>query len=198
MSSTNIRRGNPVGTALLLGGLCAMSYGAAVPASEVVDASVPSEGAELDPATLAALTETTGDGILPAAILAGTIDKNGKVPALNAVAGSAVSNVSVAIPLTVLTHGVSYCYTIALQDYNVTGDYEVEYFILQTVGATTKVVQSQLYFKGKTTSPGEVWVWDLYGKALADSPGPATLVGLVRWGTAYDTQAVVTSKILIK
>jgi hypothetical protein len=184
-----------------------MGYAVAVPAQQALDVSipfsapeslVPSGDAELDAATVAALTETTGNGILPGAMLVGTIDKNGKVPALGAVTGSAVSTLSVAVPLTVLQHGVSYCYTIALQDYNVTGAYEVDYYILQTVAGKTKAVQSQLYFKGKTTSPGNVWVWDLYGKALVDSPGPATLVGRVRWGAGYGTQAVVSSKIIIE
>ena len=206
MSAANTRRVIPLRAALLLAGLSAAGFSPAVPAVEAAKSPVSSADvealvaadAELDPATLAALTETTGDGILPAAVLAGTIDKNGKVPALNDVAGSAVSSVSVATPLTVLTHGVSYSFTIALEDYNVTGDYEVDYYILQTVGGKTKAVQSQLLFTGKTTKPLDYWVWSIYGKKLVDSPGVATLVGRVRWGTAYGTQAVVTSKILIE
>lgn len=154
--------------------------------------------APLDPAMLAAVTETTGNGFLPAAVTAGEIDRNGKVPALNAVPGSAVSNLDIAVPQTVLTHGQSYCFTVALQDFNVTGEYEVDYFIVQTVNGKTTVVQYDLMVSGKQSAPGDMWVWDVFGKALPDSPGPATLVGRVRWGTNYDMQAIVASKVQIQ
>jgi hypothetical protein len=143
-------------------------------------------------------TEVTGTGMLPASITAGVIDPAGKVPVLNGIAGSEVPNSAVSIPLTVLTHGTSYCYTISLEDNNVTGDYELDYYIRQVVGGVTKTLVDQKIVTGKTTAPGDVWVWSIYGKALPDSPGIATLYGRVRWGTGYTNQAIVSSKILIK
>jgi hypothetical protein len=41
-----------------------------------------------------------------------------------------------------------------------------------------------------------VGVWSIYGKALPDSPGIATLIGRVRWGTGYTNEAIVSAKIL--
>jgi hypothetical protein len=160
-------------------------------AAATLESEDPDESAE--PAAL-----VTGTGMLPASITAGAIDPASKVPVLDGIAGSEVTNSAVSIPLTVLTHGTSYCYTISLEDNNVTGDYELDYYIKQVVGGVTKTIDAQKIVTGKTTAPGDVWVWSIYGKALPDSPGIATLYGRVRWGTGYTTQAIVSSKILIQ
>jgi hypothetical protein len=104
----------------------------------------------------------------------------------------------VSIPLSILTHGNSYCFTVSLQDYNVTGDYEVDYYIRQEVGGVTSTIVRQTIATGKTTVPGDVWVWDIYSKAIPNSPGIATLYGRVRWGTGYTTEALISTKILIQ
>jgi hypothetical protein len=141
---------------------------------------------------------TVGTGMLPAMVAAGEIDPNGKVPVLDGVAGSGIANADIAIPLTVLTHGTSYCISVALQDVNVTGDYEVDYYIKQEISGVTKTIAEQMIVTGKTTVPGDTWVWFIYSKDIPDSPGIATLVGRVRWGTGYTTEATVSSKILIQ
>lgn len=141
---------------------------------------------------------TTGTGMLPTSITVGAIDPAGKVPVLDGVPGSGVSNMAVSFPLAVLTHGNSYCFTVSLQDYNVTGDYEVDYYIKQDVGGVTKTILKQTIVTGKTAAPGTLWVWDAYSEAIPDSPGIATLYGRVRWGTGYSTEAVISTKILIQ
>lgn len=141
---------------------------------------------------------TTGTGMLPSSVTVGAIDPNDKVPVLNGVPGSGVTNMDVSIPLSILTHGNSYCFTVSLQDYNVTGDYEVDYYIRQEVGGVTSTIVRQTIATGKTTVPGDVWVWDIYSKAIPNSPGIATLYGRVRWGTGYTTEALISTKILIQ
>jgi hypothetical protein len=160
----------------------------------VAESALASE--DVDDSTVAAVV--TGTGILPASVTIAAIDPDGKVPALDAVPGSGVPNMDVSIPLTLVTHGNSYCVTVAMQDYDVTGDYEVDWYIKQVVGGTSKTIVEQKVVTGKTTAPGDTWVWSIYTKALPDSPGFATLVGRVRWGTGYTTQATVTAKILIQ
>jgi hypothetical protein len=154
--------------------------------SEDLDESV-------DPATL-----VIGTGTLPASITVGAIDPAGMVPVLNGVPGSGVPNSDVSIPLTVLTHGTSYCYTVSIEDNNVTGGYEVDYYIRQIVGGVAKTIVDQMIVKAQTTAPGDMWVWSIYGKALPDSPGIATLIGRVRWGTGYTNEAIVSAKFLIQ
>jgi hypothetical protein len=155
--------------------------------------AIAQEAASVDSAKL-----TTGTGFLPAFVTAGTVDPNGKVPAFNGVPGSGVTNLDVSVPLTVLTHGTSYEITVALQDYNVTGDYEVDYYIKQTVGGVTSTILEQKIVSGQTADPGQFFAWAIVGKAIPDSPGVATLVGRVRWGTGYTTEATVSSTIVIQ
>jgi hypothetical protein len=64
----------------------------------------------------------------------------------------------VSIPLTVLTHGTSYCYTVSIEDNNVTGDYEVDYYIRQVVGGVAKTIVDKMIVKARTTAPGGMWV----------------------------------------
>ena len=201
-------RGTLLAVGLMAGGFSGQVYAQDTEAKPIVGTlNAKSTIAPITEATLVAedldesvdpATQVTGTGMLPASITAGVIDPANKVPVLNGIAGSEVPNSAVSIPLTVLTHGTSYCYTISLEDYNVTGDYELDYYIKQVVGGVTKTIVDQKIVTGKTTAPGDTWVWSIYGKALPDSPGIATLVGRVRWGTGYTTQAIVSSKIVIQ
>jgi len=160
------------------------------PSSDAADSLGTDVNAEAEPLT-------TGTGMLPTSVTVGVIDPNGKVPTVNAVAGAAVPNIDVSFPTSILTHGNSYCFTVSLQDVNVTGAYEVDYYIKRTTGGKTKTLLEQTLVSGNT-APGDVWVWDAYSKAIPDSPGTATLVGRVRWGTGFKTQAIITSTILIQ
>jgi len=188
MSDETIRGpANLLRSALMLVGLTVAGLSAPALAQDTADS------ADADSASV-----TTGTGMLPSSVTVGEIDPNGKVPVLNGVPGSGIPNMDLAIPLSILTHGNSYCFTVSLQDYNVTGNYEVDYYIKQVVEGVTKTIVHQTIVTNKSTEPGDTWVWDIYSAAIPDSPGIATLYGRVRWGTGYTTEAVISTKILIQ
>jgi len=144
-------------------------------------------------------TEATAiPGVLPSFIVAGEPDPDGKVPVFNGVPGSGVSNIAVADPETVLTHGKNYVYTVFFEDYNVTGTYKVEYELTQVVGTTTKTLQKGTIVTGKSFTPGTLWAWVIEGPAIPDSPGLATLEGKIKYGTDYGTEATVKTPVLIQ
>jgi hypothetical protein len=125
-------------------------------------------------------------GMLPAFIAAGNIDPNGKVPALNAVPGAGVSNLSLAFPVTVLNHGTRYVYSVVLQDFNFTGSATVSFKLTQVQSGKTVTLDSST-IKTFTTAPGNVWIWVTTGAAIPNSPGVATLTGYVKYGTTTTT-----------
>lgn len=127
--------------------------------------------------------------VLPAFITAGTIDPNGKIPALNGVAGAGVANLDLAQPLTVLVHGSSYMYTVALQNYNFTGTCTVSYKLTQVQNGKTVTLDSA-QINSFSTVPGDTWAWALSGKAIPNSPGLATLQGIVKFGSQTQTTKV--------
>jgi len=132
-------------------------------------------------------------GVIPVFITAGAIDPNGKVPAIDAVPGSGVTNYDIAQSLAVLTHGTSYEFSIALQDVNFTGTCQVSYTLTQIQLNKTVTLDS-----GKNSSfscsPGQFWLFAFGGKAIPDFPGPATLTGTVTYGA---TKANVVSTVVI-
>lgn len=145
----------------------------------------------LAPIAVFAQDAATVPGILPAFISAGSIDPNDAVPTTDKVPGSAIANLDIAFPLTVLQHGTRYVYSIALQDYNYTGSCVVSYELTQVRNGKT-VVLDKATITTFNTSPGDVWFWVDTGKAIPDSPGEATLIGTVTYGTAsVSTKATV-------
>jgi hypothetical protein len=132
-------------------------------------------------------------GVIPLFISAGALDPNGKVPAIDAVPGSGVTNSDIAQPLAVLTHGTSYVFSVALQNVNFTGTYQVSYTLTQIQLNKTVTLDS-----GKNSSftcnPGGQWLFAFDGKAIPDFPGPATLTGTVTYGA---TKAIVVSTLVI-
>jgi len=134
-------------------------------------------------------------GILPAFITAGLSDPAGRVPALNAVAGAAVANLSIATPTTILTHGQHYTYTVAMQDNNYTGTYTITYSLTQVVGATTKTLQTGTIVSNKNAGPGSYWVWAINAPAAPTSPGLATLTGTITYGKNVQK---VSTQVLLK
>jgi hypothetical protein len=154
----------------------------------------------LSTTTLAQEPDSTSavPGVLPAFIVAGLPDPKGKVPTFNGVPGAGVTNLDIAEPLTILTHGQKYVYLVSFEDYDVTGTYEVEYELTQTVGTTTKTLQSGTIVKGKSFTPDTVWAWAIEGPAIPDSPGLSTLEGTIKYGTDYGTGATVKTTVLIK
>jgi hypothetical protein len=137
---------------------------------------------------------TNVGGIVPAFITAGTIDPNGKVPGLNLVSGSGVTNLDLPFPLTLLAHGSSYVYTIALQDVNFTGTCQASFTLTQVQFGTTVTLDSGTDSKF-SCSPGTIWFWDFGGKVIPNSPGPATLTGIVTYG---GRRAMTTATVVLQ
>jgi hypothetical protein len=141
-------------------------------------------------AGLAAILLTTGSmaqerakpkdlGILPTAMVAGLADPNGKVPALNGVAGAGVDNLDVAFPQAVLVHGGTYAYTFATQNTTYDGQCTWSYTLTQAQGKGTVTLDSGTFKKDFACKAGSYYAWFLFGKAVANSPGLATLTGTV-------------------
>jgi hypothetical protein len=132
-------------------------------------------------------------GVMPAFIVAGAPDPNGKVPAINAVTGSGVTNLDIASPLATLVHGNSYMYTISLQDVNFNGNCQVSFTLTQVQYGKTVTLDS-----GKNAAyacgSGSWWAWAFSGKTIPNYPGPATLTGTVTYGTQKAT--TITSVVL--
>jgi hypothetical protein len=78
-----------------------------------------------------AQTPVTLPPMLPTSITAGLIDPAGKVPTINGVPGSQVTNLDVSFPLTLLAHGNRYVYSITVQDNSYTGSCTVSYALTQ-------------------------------------------------------------------
>jgi hypothetical protein len=134
-------------------------------------------------ANITSLRVVDTGGIVPAFISAGLPDPNGKVPTLNGVAGSGITNLDISFPMTLLTHGSSYVYTIAFQDVNFTGTCQASFTLTQIQFNKTVTLDSA---KDPTFScgPGTIWFWTFGGKVIPDFPGPSTLTGTVTYGTS--------------
>jgi hypothetical protein len=121
-------------------------------------------------------------GVMPAFIAVGAPDPNGKVPAINAVTGSGVTNLDIASPLAILVHGNSYVYTISMQDVNFTGTCQASFTLTQVQYGKNVTLDS-----GKVSAfacgPGNWWAWAFSGKTIPNYPGAATLTGTVTYGS---------------
>jgi hypothetical protein len=131
-------------------------------------------------------------GIVPAFITAGLPDPDGKVPTLNGVAGSGVTNLDISFPMTLLTHGTSYVYTFTFEDVNFTGTCQASFALTQIQFNKTVTLDS-----GKdpafSCGPGTFWFWTFNGKVIPDFPRPAILTGTVTYGT---TKANISSTVV--
>ncbi len=129
------------------------------------------------------------------AIVAGQPDPNGKVPSYDSVPGAGVDSMAVAATQAVLTHGLVYCISIALQDATYTGDVAVEYTITQKVGSKTTTLVKQVINKKFSSSPGNYWLWAIYSPAIPNKPGAASLNGYAKFGS---TTVKLSAPILIQ
>jgi hypothetical protein len=136
---------------------------------------------------LAACLATPAVAAAPAgyitAIAAGQPDPNGKVPSYNSVPGAGVDNMSVPATQAMLTHGLNYVVSIALQDATYTGNVEVLYTITQKVGAKTETLQKMTINKSFASKPGNYWLWAIIGPAIPNKPGAASLNGYAIFGS---------------
>jgi hypothetical protein len=141
------------------------------------------------------LAATATPGVLAAFIAAGPVDPNGKVPAINAVAGAGVSNRSEAFPVAVLQHGSAYTFLLASQNTTYAGTCKDSFTLTQGSGAS-KVTLAHGVIKGSySCAAGTTWAWDINSAAIPDSPGLATLTGIVTYGAS---RAITKTTVLIQ
>jgi hypothetical protein len=128
----------------------------------------------------------TVPAMLPTSITAGGVDPAGKVPTINGVPGSQVTNLDVAFPLALLAHGNRYVYSTTVQDNNYTGSCTVSYSLTQVQNGKKVTLDSGKISTFKT-APGNIWLWVILGKAIPNSPGLATLTGIYKCGTSVNS-----------
>jgi hypothetical protein len=145
---------------------------------------------------LSAYTQTpvTLPPMLPTSMTAGLIDPAGKVPTINGVPGSQVTNLDVSFPLALLAHGNRYVYSITVQDNSYTGSCTVSYALTQ-VQNSKKVTLDSAKITTFKTAPPDIWLWVATGKAIPNSPGLATLTGSFKCGT---TTSSIKSTVLLQ
>jgi hypothetical protein len=132
--------------------------------------------------TVGLAASAQAQAMLPTSITAGYIDPAGKVPTINGVPGSQVTNLDISFPVGILVQGNQYVYSITVQDNNYTGSCTVSYALTQLQNGKKVTLDSLKITKFKT-APGNIWLWVATGKAIPNSPGPATLTGTFKCGT---------------
>jgi hypothetical protein len=129
-------------------------------------------------------------GVMANFIAVGLVDPQGRVPAINAVPGAGVQNLAVALPTSVLQHGTSYEYVLSSQNVTFKGTCIDSYTL-----SRGKVILDHKVIRTYACAPGNEWEWAAVGKAIPNSPGPATLTGTVTYGKLSVT---TVTKVLIK
>jgi hypothetical protein len=151
-----------------------------------LSASAQAQTEKVTPAALPAM--------LPTSITAGLPDPAGKVPTINGVPGSQVTNMDVSFPLALLVHGTRYVYAVTVQDNSYTGSCTVSYALTQVQNGKKVTLDSAVITKFKT-APGNIWLWVMLGKAIPNSPGLATLTGSFKCGTTTNR---ISSTVLLQ
>jgi len=130
----------------------------------------------------------TPPGAITMAVI-GPADPNGKVPVINGVPGSGVTNLAVPFPGLYLTHGGGYSITIASQNFAFAGSCVTSYVLKAVVSGVSKVIshgKTKPYNCGTET----LWAWVWNTPAIPNDPGPATLVASVEFGTTVVKKSV--------
>jgi hypothetical protein len=139
-------------------------------------------------------TPATLPAMLPTSITAGLPDPAGKVPTINGVPGSQVTNLDVSFPLALLVHSNRYVYSTTVQDNSYIGSCTVSYALTQVQNGKKVTLDSAVITKFKT-APGNIWLWVMLGKAIPNSPGLATLTGSFKCGTTTNR---ISSTVLLQ
>jgi hypothetical protein len=111
----------------------------------------------------------------------GATDPNNKVPALDAVPGAGISNVSVALPVDILLPGVSYTVVFGVQNLGFNGTCTASYIL--GAGANGEQVISNYYTEPYTCAAHSIWTFPFPVGAIPNIPGPALLTATVQFGT---------------
>lgn len=115
-------------------------------------------------------------------VAASAVDPDHKVPMINGVPGSGISNYDLGFPAAILTHGQPIVVSVLAQNGTYNGTCTSSFALTQKTGTKT-VVLLQKIIKQYTCGPGTVWAWVIQTPDIPDSVGAATLVGTVKYGT---------------
>jgi hypothetical protein len=137
---------------------------------------------------------TSPPAVIASFVVAGSPDPNGKVPTFNGVPGAGVANIDFATPTAILVHGGVYTYLVSMEDLSYTGTCKIIYYLTQGTGAQKVTLDSGIINKGFTCGPGGRWAWAINGRAVPNSPGPATLTGIVIFGSGRS--AVIANLVI--
>jgi hypothetical protein len=114
-------------------------------------------------------------------IIAGQPDPNGVIPALSKVPNAGISNLDIAVPVAILQHGQPYIIIMASQNGSYSGTCTDSFTLTQEKSGKAVTLLSgeiQKYSCGQ----GQYWDWYKESEAIPNSPGPATLTGIVKYG----------------
>ena len=129
-------------------------------------------------------------GVIANFITAGTPDPKGRVPALDAVAGAGVQNITMASPLGILQHGRVYTLILTSQNNTFRGVCADSYSLKQ---GTAVLASGKIH--NYACQPGTYWQWSVNSPVIPNKPGLATLTGTVTYG---GKTATTTATVLIK
>ena len=115
-------------------------------------------------------------------VFAGQPDNAGVIPNFDKVSGTNVDNFDIAVFQAVLTHGLSYNYTVAYQVNSFKGTCETSYALTQVNGSGVTVTLDASTIYSNSCEQGQVFFYYKTGAAVPNSPGPATLTGMVKFG----------------
>jgi uncharacterized repeat protein (TIGR03803 family) len=126
---------------------------------------------------------------------AGQPDSAGILPNFNKVPGTTDQNIDIPVPQAVLTHGLTYDYIVTWETDAYSGPCTVEYTLTQIVNGTKKTLDAAKIASLTCASGGAIYLYYNFGKPVANSPGPATLTGVVQFGT---TKVTLNTPVIIQ
>jgi hypothetical protein len=123
-------------------------------------------------------------------VSAGLQDPNGKVPALDAVAGAGVHSLSLSQPTSVLLHGRAYTFVVVSSDNAFKGTCIDSYSLTR---GTTVLAHGTI--KSYACAANTNWDWVSGGVIIPNKPGQAKLTGTVTYG---GKKVTTSTTVLIK
>lgn len=115
-------------------------------------------------------------------VTAGQPDPNHVVPAFNALTSSGVANLDIPVPLAILEHGQAYDVLVESQNGSYHGTCIDSFTLTQEKSGKAVTLLSGEIHK-YSCEQGQYWGWYTVTKAIPNSPGPATLTGIIKYGT---------------
>ena len=121
-------------------------------------------------------------GMVVTMVTAGAVDPKGIIPAVNGVSGAGVYNWDIAFPVTVLNGGHNYMLEAIVNDNNYSGPCK-GFLELTQMQSGKKVVLAKFVFWSKEDCTAGFQYGGSNEFTIPDSPGSATLSGVIKYGT---------------